>query len=194
MAPKESSDNVVTAATIVPARRSKSASDYVALAIATCGVGYLPIAPGTWGSAVGVAIYMSMRAAFLHFLRKTGSLDSLIFPLFLLIGIFVITGFGIWAATKAETLFGKKDPGAVVVDEVSGQLITFLFLPLGASFGVIVVGFILFRLFDIFKPYPIRRLEALGGGLGIMADDVLAGVYAATLLQLLLVLLFFLFF
>lgn len=103
----------------------------------------------------------------------------------LLVIIAAVTYLGIWAATRTEKITGRKDPGIVVVDEVAGQLITFLFLPWDSPAWVFVVGFVLFRVFDIWKPYPIRRLESLESGLGIMADDVLAGVYAATLLSLL---------
>jgi phosphatidylglycerophosphatase A len=79
----------------------------------------------------------------------------------------------------------RKDPGAVVIDEVAGQLITFLFVPRDAGLWALVAGFFAFRLFDIWKPYPISRLESLESGLGVMADDVLAGAYAATLMALL---------
>ncbi len=101
--------------------------------------------------------------------------------LLLIVGLFVI---GIKAATRMETLTGRKDPGIVVVDEVVGQLITFLFIPFEMGWWTVIVGFFLFRLFDIWKPYPIRRLESLESGLGIMADDVLAGAYAATVLSI----------
>jgi len=99
---------------------------------------------------------------------------------FSLVVISIITFAGIWAASKCERLFKRKDPRAVVIDEVSGQMIALL----SASFFItfawsILSAFILFRAFDIWKPYPIRRLEALESGLGIMADDVAAGLYAA---------------
>jgi phosphatidylglycerophosphatase A len=99
--------------------------------------------------------------------------------------VLVVALVGTWAATRAEKLLGKKDPGAVVVDEVAGQLIAFLFVPWRAGTWAVVAGFVAFRLFDIWKPYPVRRLEDLGGGLGIMADDCLAGFYAAALMSLL---------
>jgi phosphatidylglycerophosphatase A len=163
-------------------------SSRLALAIATCGVGYLPLAPGTWGSAVGVGIYLLFRMLFVRAVAVSPPtpaefIFSLFSLLFLLI-IFLVTGIGTWAASRVETLLGRKDPGVVVVDEVSGQLITFLFLPLAAPLWTIVAGFLLFRAYDIVKPYPIRRLESLGGGLGIMADDVLAGIYAAVMLSM----------
>jgi phosphatidylglycerophosphatase A len=99
--------------------------------------------------------------------------------------LIVMTIAGIWAATRCESLLARKDPGVVVIDEVIGQILTFVFLPLNIGIWAIVAGFLVFRMFDIWKPYPIRRLESLEAGLGIMADDVLAGVYAATLLSFL---------
>jgi len=194
---KETSDSLAHAVVepahvVVPARR-RTASDYVALAIATCGVGLIPLAPGTWGSAVGVLLYLALgRAAervFDYEVTRGLDLSPQTFPVFLtttlLASILVVSLAGIWAATRAEKLLGKKDPGAVVVDEVAGQLIAFLFVPWRASVWAIVAGFVAFRLFDIWKPYPVRRLEGLGGGLGIMADDILAGFYAAASMSLL---------
>ncbi|HVF27331.1 MAG TPA: phosphatidylglycerophosphatase A [Pyrinomonadaceae bacterium] len=192
---KDSSDElnppVPTRAEIAPARRRQAGRDYVALTIATCGVGYMPLAPGTWGSALGVGIYMLMRTAS-GSLLNTASVrgweltlfESLrtTFELLLLIVIIIV---GIWAASRAEPLLGRKDPGTVVIDEVAGQLITFLFVPWNAGWWAVVAGFLTFRLFDIWKPYPIRRLESLESGLGVMADDVLAGAYAATLMSIL---------
>ncbi len=99
-----------------------------------------------------------------------------------LLFIAVIVVLGIWAASRTESLLGLKDPGKVVVDEVAGQMISLLplaFLVNGPWLVWVIVSFNLFRLFDIFKPYPARRFEALHGGLGIMADDLVAGVYGA---------------
>ncbi|HEX8161002.1 MAG TPA: phosphatidylglycerophosphatase A [Pyrinomonadaceae bacterium] len=191
---KESSDElnptVITAARIALAPRERGAGDRVALALATCGVGLLPVAPGTWGSLVGVGLYLLARAASASvFARVSGAgrgaaqFEALQATalLLLLVGV---TLAGVWAATRAEGLLGRKDPGAVVIDEVAGQLITFAFVPFKSGAWVVALGFALFRLFDIWKPYPVRRLEALESGLGIMADDVLAGFYAATVLAL----------
>ena len=98
---------------------------------------------------------------------------------FMLVAIFLVTMAGIWAASRAEKLLRKKDPSAVVVDEVAGQMIALLSGPFFIhTWWSIFTAFILFRVFDIWKPYPIRRLERLESGLGIMADDVLAGAYA----------------
>lgn len=98
---------------------------------------------------------------------------------FMLMAIFLVTMAGIWAASRAERLLRKKDPSAVVVDEVAGQMIALLSGPFWVhTWWSIFTAFLLFRVFDIWKPYPIRRLEGLESGLGIMADDVLAGAYA----------------
>src|SRR5690606_39029888 len=80
--------------------------------------------------------------------------------------------------SRAVPLLGNTDPSEAVIDEVIGQIITFLFIPFGVSWPFVLAGFILFRLFDIFKPYPIRSFEVLPGGLGICADDIVAGIYA----------------
>lgn len=191
---KESSDelnpSVVTTAFIARAPRRRSAADYVALAVATCGVGYLPVAPGTWGSLVGVALYLAASAASGAVYDEAAARGWELMPvaalhttivLLLLIGLTIA---GIWAASRTEAVVARKDPGVVVIDEVVGQLITFAFVSSLAGPVTIIAGFVLFRLFDIWKPYPIRRLESLESGLGIMADDVLAGFYAATLLSL----------
>ena len=193
---KESSDElnqpaVVTRAFIARAPRQRTARDRLALAIATVGVGYMPVAPGTWGSAVGVGIYLLARGSsaegFAYAVARGWSVPPLesFRMTFMLVMLIAITIVGVWAASRAESLLGRKDPGAVVIDEVAGQLITFLFVPFNAGLWAIVAGFLAFRTFDIWKPYPIRRLEALESGLGIMADDVLAGAYAATLMSLL---------
>jgi phosphatidylglycerophosphatase A len=194
---KESSDElsppVVDSGVSIPAARSaRTLKDYVALAIATCGVGYLPLAPGTWGSMVGLGIHVLWVSFTLQvfdtdlFLAKYSlavEMD-LIWTTFRLLFMFAIVMVGIWAATRVEKLSEKKDASIVVIDEVAGQLITFSILPFAIStdWRILTVGFILFRIFDIWKPYPIRRLEKLETGLGVMADDVLAGVYAAIVL------------
>jgi phosphatidylglycerophosphatase A len=175
--------------------RSLTVKDYLALAFSTWGVGFIPFAPGTLGAAVGLGLYLLLRAgtlrivySFVHGYSLTYELVES-FRVALMLGvIMLVTALGIWAASRAEKILARKDPGLVVVDEVAGQLITFLFIPLEVSLNwrTLFIGFVLFRLFDIWKPYPIRRLESLESGLGIMADDVLAGVYAAAALTLLL--------
>jgi len=198
---KESSDSlahpIVEPAHIVVPEGRRTAGDYAALALATWGVGLIPIAPGTWGSAVGVVLYLGLgrltERVFDYSVARGLDLSPQQFPAIqttvLLLVILAVALAGIWAATRAEKLLGKKDPGAVVVDEVAGQLITFLFVPwLTTWTWTVVAGFVAFRVFDIWKPYPVRRLEGLGGGLGIMADDMLAGFYAATAMSLLVTL------
>ena len=193
---KESSDELnpadVTPATIAPAPQQRTVGDYLALAIATCGVGYMPIAPGTWGSLVGVAIYLMIRLASVELFRRidpkgTGlSLEGLFLTIELL-AILLVTVAGIWAASRVERRERKKDPGKVVIDEVAGQLIALLpiGLTLTASWRVwAVAAFFLFRLFDIVKPYPARKWESLPSGLGIVADDLAAGAYAAIVVAL----------
>jgi phosphatidylglycerophosphatase A len=187
---KESSDElnptVAIPATEVPAPKRRTASDYVALAIATCGVGYLPVAPGTLGSLVGAGLYLSVWGWLYGLLEanaQRGGLNLLyVFTpqlAFMLLLTFATTMLGIWAATRTEKVMQRKDPSIVVIDEVAGQMIALLSGPFWLhTWWSILSAFLLFRLFDIWKPYPIRRLEALESGLGIMADDVLAGVYA----------------
>jgi phosphatidylglycerophosphatase A len=190
MSIKESSDElnppVAVGAGEIASARKRSALDYIALAVATCGVGYLPIAPGTLGAIVGVALYLpiyawSYRLLETNALRHRLSLLEVFTPqmALMLVVIFLVTMTGIWAATRAERVVQKKDPSIVVIDEVAGQMIALLSGPFWLpTWWSILSAFILFRLFDIWKPYPIRRLEALESGLGIMADDVLAGAYA----------------
>jgi len=190
MRTKESSDelepDVVTGAAISSMPKRKTAGDYLALTISTCGVGYFPIAPGTMGSLVGVALYLTLWAGSYHVLEANALVKRLTLlhvwtpqMAFMLVVIFVVTMAGIWAATRAETLFRKEDPSEVVIDEVAGQMIALLSGPFWLhTWWSILTAFLLFRAFDIWKPYPIRKLEDLETGLGIMADDLAAGVYA----------------
>jgi phosphatidylglycerophosphatase A len=142
----------------------------LAVRLATVGpLGMFPVAPGTVGSLAGLALCLAIRSA------RAPWLEGLAIVL-----VFVA---GTWAATQAERHFSTTDPGPVVIDEVLGQLITLAFLP--ASPSGYLAGFLLFRLFDIVKPWPVSRLEALPGGLGIMADDAMAGVYGLVALRLL---------
>ena len=154
-------------------------TDYLALAIATFGVGFLPLIPGTFGSLVSVGIFLLFTQ-----IASGTSLVALV-----LVFILAVTFSGIWAASRTEQLSGRKDPGKVVVDEVAGQMIALLPLTLFSFQSltrVVIVSFILFRLFDIFKPYPASRFERLKGGFGIMCDDLAAGVYAAAIVSALI--------
>jgi phosphatidylglycerophosphatase A len=135
------------------------------------GCGYFPWGPGTAGSLAALAI-----AALLHFWFGAGRLTFLAMTL-------VLLGPGIWSATRTARLVGKKDPGLVVVDEVLGQWVTLL----GATvlnWKAFLGGLVLFRLFDIWKPWPVRDFEKLPEGTGIVADDLAAGVYGALILYI----------
>jgi phosphatidylglycerophosphatase A len=144
----------------------------VAVFLATCGyVGYAPVAPGTFGSAAGLAIFVLARAS-----------GSLYVELALIVVLFAL---GVWSGTEAERHFGGVDPGPIVLDEVVGMLITLALLPVNATGAF--VGFIVFRALDVVKPWPSGRFERLHGGLGIMADDAMAAIYGNVLMRILLV-------
>ncbi|MGE0132631.1 MAG: phosphatidylglycerophosphatase A [Blastocatellales bacterium] len=162
-------------------------ADWVAVFIATgFGAGFIPFGPGTWGSVVGLLITYGLIAVF-------GS-DVLLLQNSLIAAGIVSAALGIWASHRAEKVFDRKDASQIVIDEVCGQIISFVFIApylagLGASWRWwMIAGFALFRAFDIFKPYPINKLQDLSGGFGVMMDDVLAGIYAAVILSLLLML------
>ena len=135
----------------------------LAMFLATAGyVGFFPIAPGTAGSAAGLLVYvLDSRGA------QSGSIE--------LAAIAVILVVGIWAADVVERQLGK-DPGPVVIDEVLGMLVTLALLDV--TIAGAIVGFFVFRVLDVLKPYPAGRLEHLHGGPGIMLDDAMAGIYA----------------
>ena len=140
----------------------------LAVFIATAGYcGYAPVAPGTVGSLAGLVAYLLVWWS-----------DSAAVEIGLIVALFAV---GVWAATTAERFFGGIDPGPVVIDEVVGMLITLAFIPVGLSGAA--AGFVLFRIFDVIKPYPAGRLERLHGGLGVMADDAMAAVYANVTLR-----------
>jgi phosphatidylglycerophosphatase A len=143
----------------------------LAVFLATCGyIGYVPVAPGTFGSAAGLAVFALVRA--------TGS------PLVEIGVIVVLFAIGVWSGTEAERYFGGVDPRPIVLDEVVGMLITLALIPvnpLGAF-----AGFIVFRALDVFKPWPSGRFERLHGGLGVMADDGMAAVYGNVIMRILI--------
>jgi len=176
--------------TPVEKRKPSGIVDYAALALTTWGVGYGPIAPGTWGSAVGVLIYFGIvwfdANAGLQFLTagfRAEQVSALVWASnAILLGLLVL--IGIWASGRSIPFLGDLDPSEAVVDEVMGQIITLLFVPLGVSWPFVVAGFLLFRLFDIWKPYPIDSLQSLPSGVGICADDIVAGVYAGICLSI----------
>src|SRR5688572_4322173 len=132
------------------------------LFVATCGyIGYAPIAPGTFGSAAGLALFYAVRAS-----------GSTAVELITIVALFAI---GIWSGTVAEHHFGGIDPGPIVLDEVVGMLITLALLPVNGTGAF--VGFLVFRVLDVVKPWPSARFEKLPGGLGVMADDGMAAIY-----------------
>jgi len=142
--------------------------DRVGLFIATCGyLGYVPVAPGTFGSAAGLVVFYAVRG--------TGSIGVEVTAI---IGLFAL---GIWSATVAEHHFGGVDPPPVVLDEVVGMLVTLAFLPVSVTGAI--VGFFVFRVLDVVKPWPSARFERLPGGLGVMADDGMAAVYGNLAMQ-----------
>ena len=153
----------------------------LALAAATAlGLGYFPKAPGTFGSAAGVLL----GCGALYFAQFADPGNSwLTFAAINLTLVLAISILGVWAAGCVAIHLHKKDPQIVVIDEVAGQLIAYFGLATaGASvlnWKFLLLGFILFRVFDIWKPFPARQAESLPGGLGIMADDWVAGIYAA---------------
>jgi phosphatidylglycerophosphatase A len=143
----------------------------LAVFIATVGYcGYFPIAPGTVGSAAGLVVY-----ALVWWTQSSIVEVGLIAALF---------AAGVWAGTTAERYFGGIDPGPIVIDEVVGMLMTLAFIQVGWSAAL--TGFVLFRIFDVIKPYPAGRFEQLHGGLGVMADDAMAAVYANLSLRFLM--------
>jgi phosphatidylglycerophosphatase A len=139
------------------------------------GAGYFPFAPGTVGSAAGIVVFMLTR----HWPASRQLLLATI-----------ISIAGVWASDAAARHFGRKDPSRVVIDEVAGQLVTLLAIGAGAGWGIggmgwtgVAAGFFLFRALDIVKPWPARQFESLPGGIGIMADDLMAGVYGNLILR-----------
>jgi phosphatidylglycerophosphatase A len=140
------------------------------LFVATCGyLGYAPIAPGTFGSAAGLVAFAAVRWS------GSATIEIALIVLLLVLGV--------WSGNVAEKHFGGVDPAPVVLDEVAGMLITLALIPVNLSGAI--VGFFLFRLFDVIKPWPANRCEALPGGLGVMADDAMAAVYGHLTLRLL---------
>jgi phosphatidylglycerophosphatase A len=144
----------------------------IATFVATAGyVGYVPIAPGTFGSAVGLVVYAGVRAS------NSWIVEAVVLGMALVAGI--------WAADRVERDLGK-DPSAVVIDEVLGMLVTIAFLDVTVTGAI--VGFFLFRVLDVIKPPPAARLEHLHGGPGIMFDDLMAGLYGHVAMRALIAL------
>ena len=132
------------------------------------GTGLSPFAPGTVGTILGIPLYL---------------LFALFSPTLYLLSTIAFCFFAVYISGEAEKLYGEKDPSKIVIDEIAGFLVVMLFVPVSPY--TVAAGFILFRFFDILKPYPIRLMEQrLPGGYGVVADDVMAGIYAAIVLQL----------
>jgi phosphatidylglycerophosphatase A len=138
-----------------------------------CYSGYLPKAPGTWGTLVGLMLFLLLHGL------------SLPVYLFVVAGLFFVGSF---AAGEAEKILDTRDPGSVVIDEIVGMLITMVAVPMTPL--TMALGFALFRIFDIVKPFPVNFFDQrFHGGLGIMLDDVVAGIYSLAILQLIVSLL-----
>ncbi len=141
----------------------------LALFIATVGkAGYSRFAPGTVGSAVGLAIYLAMYYVGLDAVMQVAL-------------TVLVTAGGVWAASEAARQFQQEDPSQVVVDEVAGQMVTLVLT--GVSLKGALIGFLLFRVLDILKPWPAGRIERLHGGIGIVGDDVVVALFGNAILQ-----------
>ena len=159
-----------------------------ALFVATAaGLGYFPKAPGTWGSLAGLAIALlltwvtSKRALAAAEIDVPGNFWTIgLIPGYtMFICVALVAILGVWSSGRVEQYTRKKDPQFVVIDEVSGQLLTYSMPFVVLNWKSWLLGFILFRIFDIWKPFPARQAESLPGGWGIMTDDWVAGIYAA---------------
>jgi phosphatidylglycerophosphatase A len=128
--------------------------------------GRFPIAPGTAGTLVGVGLYLLLKG---------------VHPAAYFLVCVVVALVGAWVSGRAEELLGKKDHPSIVIDEIAGYMVSMFMVP--PAWGFLVAGFFLFRIFDIVKPYPLRRLEEIRGGLGVMLDDIGAGIYTNVVLQ-----------
>ena len=133
------------------------------------GIGLLPGIPGTLGTAGAIPLYL---------------LGDFLGPKYQLFFLLIIIIGAIWASHRTQSILGKVDPGEIVIDEVAGFLITIILIPF--TWRNLIAGFFLFRFFDILKPFPIKKLEKIKGGFGVVLDDLLAGVYAHLSLRLLL--------
>jgi phosphatidylglycerophosphatase A len=151
-------------------------TDQLALLVATgLGVGYCPLAPGTVGSFLGIILIL--------LLSRIGLIGGQRLVFHLLV-VTMITAVGIWAASRSEVILKRKDPPQVVIDEIVGQLLTFGLIFKNPRFILLLMGFFFFRLFDIIKPFPIRELERVPLGFGIVLDDLAAGFYASLIILL----------
>ncbi len=157
-----------------PALAPTPAAPWARLVATFFGIGHLKPGPGTWGSLATVAIWRAVTPWLPPGLQTPVAAAA----------VAAVSAAGIPAATRVARASGKEDPSEVVIDEVAGQMLALVHAPLG--WKALLAGLILFRAFDIIKPPPLRRLENLPGGLGIVADDLGAGLYAFVIMQLLL--------
>ncbi len=150
-------------------------ADKIVIAVASgLWAGYSPVAPGTAGSIVG-AVIAFLFAAFLGL----GSFAGTAYSLLTVLTFFV----GVWAAGRAEVIYGQKDCGKIVIDEIAGMFVTLYLIPF--DWRWIAAGFFLFRFFDITKPFPARTIDQrMKGGWGVMLDDIAAGIYANIALRI----------
>jgi len=133
------------------------------------GAGYSPLAPGTMGTLVGVIFYLILKRALSH-------------PLSYGMALVFLNLAGVWISGKCERYLGQKDSRVIVIDEISGFLIAMFGLPL--SFRFILLGFLVFRIFDILKPFKMEKIQKLPGGWGIMGDDIAAGALSGILIHI----------
>jgi len=148
--------------------RKADLPDKLAFVLSSCfGMGLIPVAQGTFATLAAIPLAVALS-------RFTPMAWAYVLFFFILLAV--------WVSARAADVLQKEDPGEVVIDEAAGLLLTLFLLP--ATALNLCLGFVLFRLFDILKPYPIRRLESLGGGSGIVLDDLLAGVYGNVCLRL----------
>jgi phosphatidylglycerophosphatase A len=192
--------NTATDQRAAPRTQSQRKPRFALYLATAAGLGYIPVAPGTFGSLAGLLLAALPYAAFDVVARITGlagvdgsaykkPMDPFLASQVLISAIVAVVG--IWTAGRAARFWGTKDPQRVVIDEVSGQHLTILLgcnllfwpkpIPFEAALNwkYLLLGFILFRVFDIWKPFPARQAESLPGGWGVMADDWVAGIYAA---------------
>lgn len=143
------------------------------MALSTClGIGLLPVAPGTFGTIATVPLILGLNILGIWYS---------------LLALVIISSIAVWVSGLSQILLDRKDPPEIVIDEVAGFLVTMFLLP--HTWPAIAIGFVLFRFFDIIKPYPIKKVEILRGGFGIVMDDLLAGVYANVGMRIILLLL-----
>ena len=130
------------------------------------GLGYSPIAPGTAGSLLGVVLFLLLGHLSIYYALCT----------------LIVVAIGFLVSGRAEEIFNQKDCSKIVIDEVAGMCITFVALP--PNLWIVLLGFVLFRFFDIFKFGPAKKMESIKGGAGVMLDDIVSGIYASIVLQI----------